>query len=191
MKDFLKILVGVVVGALLVGGGVAVAETAGGPWDTDTQDLAIRQQNQITERLVRTQPSPNIKYSVERQNLIQRYKTYSDRNKISYIATVTFQGGILYTGVVKGKISSVSSQLTPADRMVCADISDESAGCSTVQVPEPDGSWSTNGQGIFWYDDRGVYHEWNGTYFVSDAPFTLTQPPVLEIQAGATLTSGG
>jgi hypothetical protein len=177
-------MAGIIIGSVVFAAG-ALAETAGGPWDTDTQDLAIRQQNQITERLVRTQPPPNIKYSVERQNLIQRYKTYSDRNKISYIALTTLNGGIIYTGVVKGKVSSASSQLTPTDRMVCAPTGDNNDQCATIEVPEPDGSWSTNGQGIFWFDDRGVYHEWNGTYLVADAPFTLTQPPVIEIQADA------
>lgn len=185
MKRLSTLIVGIILGAIVFGGAVAIAETAGGPWDTDTQDTAIAQQDTITKHLVETQPAPNIKYSVERQNLIQRYKTYSDKNKVSFIALTTLNGGIVYTGVVKGKVSAVSSQLTPSDRMVCADISDENAACSTISVPEPDGSWSTNGAGVFWFDDHGVYHEWNGTYLISDAPFTLSTPPALNIDATA------
>lgn len=182
---FLYIVVGVVVG-LLVAGGTAFAAT-GGVFDNGVQDKATAQQNENTGRLIENQPAPTIKYSVERQNLIKRYKTFSDPNKISYIAELSMDGKVIYTGTVKGKVSSVSSQLTPADRVQCAhaDTGDGGLGCSTIQVPEPDGSWSGNGAAIFWYDDRGVYHEWSGWYQQNDAPFTLVTPPVLNIDADA------
>lgn len=176
-----------VLGGILAGGGIALAETAGGPWDNDAQNVAVAQENASVSHLIETQPAPTLKYSVERQNLAKRYKTYSDPNKVSYIAEVTLNGGILYSGTVKGKVSSVSSQLTPEDRMTCTDSGDngQDAACATVKVAEPDGSWSGNGAGVFWFDANGVYHEWNGTYMVADAPFTLTTPPVLNIDADA------
>lgn len=187
LKKFFLVLLGIVIGAMTLGGGIALADTAGGPWDNGPQDSALAQQNADTKHLIETQPAPLIKYSVERQNLINRYKTYSDKNKISYIALVNQQGGVLYTGVVKGKVSSASSQLTPEDRMTCTDSGEHGsdAVCATIKVPEPDGSWSTNGEGVFWFDDTNVYHEWNGLYLIADQAFTLTQPPLLSIAAEA------
>lgn len=177
------IAIGVIAGALLIGGGIAVADS-GGAFDNSVQDQATGQQNADTGRLIQTQPPPSIKYSVERQNLVQRYKIFSDKNKVSYIALTTMNGAVVYTGTVKGKISATSSQLTPSDRMQCAN-GDHEVSCATIQMPEPDGSWATNGAGIFWFDDLGVYHEWNGTYLTADAPFTLTTPPLLSITATA------
>lgn len=174
-------------GAILFGSGVAAyAVTSGGAWDNDVQNQAVAQENHDLARLVTNQPAPNLSYSVERQNLITRYKTFSDKNKISYIALTTLNGGIIYTGTVKGKVSALSSQLTPQDRMSCVDAGDNGAAqCTTISLAEPDGTWATNGSGIFWFDDSGVYHEYNGTYLTADAPFTLTTPPVLNIDASA------
>lgn len=182
-RNFLWAIGGLLTGILLFGGGVAFAAT-GGVGDNSTQDAATAQQNAITARLIANQPAPTLKYSVERQNLIQRYKTFSDRNKVSFIALVSQQGQVVYTGTVKGKISATSSQLTPSNRVQCAHGYDDSAyGCSTIDMPEPDGSWATNGGGIFWFDDGGVYHEWNGTYLTADQPFTLSTPPLIAITA--------
>lgn len=182
IRTLITVIASMLVGALLVGGGMAFAAT-GGVFDNSTQDAATAQQNADTARLIAGQPAPQLHYSVERQNLITRYKTFSDKNKISYIALTSNAGQVIYTGVVKGKISATSSELTPSDRVQCA--SDNGAGnsigCGTVAVPEPDGSWSTNGSGIFWFDDKGVYHEWNGTYLTADAPFTLTSAPLITI----------
>lgn len=163
-------------------------ETSGGAYDNSLQDSLNAKQNQSTSDLAKNQPAPIIKYSDERQNLIQRYETYSNPKKLSYIAEVTQTGGILYTGTVKGKITALSSQLSPEDRMQCTQNGGNNttmSACVTVKMPEPDGSWSTNGSGVFWYDSRGVYHEWNGLYTMSDAPFVLTTPPVLTINADA------
>lgn len=194
-RRLLWIIVGLLIGILTAGGtayAVVRAETPGGAFDNSLQDSLNAVQNRDTARLAKDQPAPSLSYSVERQNLIQRYKTFSDRNKISYIALTTINGAVVYTGAVKGKVSNLSSELTPADRMQCTQNGggdSASSSCVPILMPEPDGSWATNGSGIFWFDERGVYHEWNGTYLVADAPFTLTQPTLLTISGTATATN--
>lgn len=183
MKRFLYIGVGLVAG-LIMAGGVAYA-ASGGVFDNSVQDQAVQQQNNDTGRLITKQPAPHIDYSVERQNLIERYKTFSDKNKISYIALLGQNGNVIFTGVVKGKISATSSQLTPADRVQCTHDNADGVGCGTVQVPEPDGTWSTNGSAEFWFDDHDVYHEWNGLFLTADAPFQIASAPLLTITATA------
>lgn len=154
-----------------------------------TQQNAIQTQNQITANLVKKQPPYAPPYSDERQNINERTARYADPNRISYITVLTNQGGILYHGVVKGKVSSVDSQVTPADGMDCQHFGGNDPrpdGCGVVRIAEPDGSWGTNNaNAVFWFDDKNVYHETTMPYMVSDQEQTLTTPPLLTINAHA------
>lgn len=152
---------------------------------SDAQTRAVSRQQQTTDQLVKRQPAPDLTYSADRQALIERYKRTSDVNFRQYVAVFTPYGSLLYTGVVKGKVTPLDSQLSPADALQCQH--NEGArpdGCGTVQLAEPNGTWGTNGGGVFWFDDRDVMHEVSTPgeiVMLQDQPFQVSSVPVLTI----------
>lgn len=178
-----KIVAGAV-GAVMIFG---TAEKCGGdsPESAQVQKRAVAANQAGLQNLLDKQPPFFPSHSDERDNINERTARYQDPNKVSYITVLTIQGGILYHGVVKGKVSSVDSQVTPADGLDCQHFGDRRPdGCGTVQIAEPDGSWGTNNpNAMFWFDDKNVYHETSLPYFVSDQEQTLSTPPVLNINA--------
>lgn len=137
--------------------------------------------------LEKTQPAPVINYSNERANLIKRATTFNDPNKVSYIYLITKAGTIVAFYTVKGKVSSLSSYLVSDEQIVNdpyfdtrgSEGSTQSAGGIVVQAPDIDGSYGTNGGGIFFYTTDDTYVEWNGEYMLCDKPLKLTTQPIL------------
>lgn len=135
--------------------------------DTEGDRIAANQQ-----RLMQSTPAPELQFSNERANIAKRATIFSDPNKLSYIYLLGENGVIMGFFTVKGKVSCVSSYLVPDEQYL------HGTG-ATVQAPDIDGSYGTNGSGVFWFDAQGVYHEWNGLYFLSDSPVKMTQQPLL------------
>jgi hypothetical protein len=50
-----------------------------------------------------------------------------------------------------------------------------------MESPDIDGSYGENAHGVFFFTTDGAYVEWSGTYFWTDRPLKLTQPPELVI----------
>lgn len=168
----------------IVGLALLVLVTACTPGRTtnSAQDNAVAQQNGNTARLITNQPAPTLNNSADRAALIKRYERTADPNFRQYIAIVTPQGGVLYTGVVKGKVTPLDSQLTPSDGLDCQHHGGRVPdGCGVVQIAEPNGTWGTNGTGVFWFDDKDVMHESSMPYILSDQPFQVTTPPILTV----------
>lgn len=150
----------------------------------------LQEQNAIEQnqkKLDAIEQMPQLTDSLERKNLIKRAKTFNNPNKISYIYLYSFGKLIMYD-TVKGKVSALDSSLTPQQQFVdsnggligrgnnCIESNDN---CYMIPAPAVDGSYGTNGQGIFYYNENGAYREWNGQYILSDQPFTLTNQPDL------------
>ena len=134
-------------------------------------------------RLSGAVPASPVVYPLEREQLNLRNETWSDPDKISYIYLVSY-GKIMANYTLKGKVSSVDSRLTCTQQMV-DDGSSHYDGRAYIQVvdsPALDGSYGTNGGGIFFFTTDGVYVEWNDTYMLCDAPLTLSQPPELVLE---------
>lgn len=144
-------------------------------------------------KLVENQPTPtDIDYSLERYNLIKRaywvngmrYKAMSLASPIAdmplgYIVLLTESGSIVGKFVVDGKVSSLNSYLTPDSEYY------ECAGkyCNTISkengwLPDVDGSYGSNDNGIFFFTTDNKYIEWTGTYLYSDIPFVVDDPIV-------------
>lgn len=131
-------------------------------------------------RLNKAVPPPIVKESVERTNLVERLTRFNVANKISYIYLVSF-GKVMAYYPIKGKVSSVNSMLTCTQQLV-DDRQGRSNGRSNVHVvdsPDLDGSYGSNGDGIFFFTTEGVYVEWNGEYMLVDQPLKLSTPPAL------------
>lgn len=122
------------------------------------------------KKLETGQPAPIIDYSLERENLIKRTKLFNDPNKVSYIYLLSDFGTIISFHVLKGKVSNLSSYLVPDDTVVTHSMNNWAV---TVQSPDIDGSYGTNGEGIFFFDTAGTYIEWNGKYMLCDRPLKI------------------
>jgi len=103
------------------------------------------------------------------------------------IDRIDYPGKLIMYDTVKGKVSALDSSLTAQQQIVdySGNVVDGNNhwcgtnGCETVDAPAIDGSYGTNGTGIFYYNENGAYREWNGQYILSDQPFTLTNQPDL------------
>lgn len=135
------------------------------------------------KRLMISVPPPKPSDSVERRNLSKRLNRFNVADKISYIYLVDF-GKIMGFFVVKGKVSSVNSMLTNTEQLV-DDGQGNSYGRGNVHVvpsPDLDGSYGSNGNAIFFFNDKDVYIEWNGVYMLTDQYIKLDQPPELILE---------
>lgn len=141
------------------------------------KETAITHTSQM--HLNKVQPAPFIKHSVERDNLIARLNRWNNPNKISYIYLMEKGVGIVAYFAIKGKVSSVNSKLTTNQQLLYKNKSGYSPSAVAVESPDMDGSYGSNGDAIFFFTTDGKYMEWNGTYFLSDAPVKLTVQPLM------------
>jgi len=134
------------------------------------------------ERLVDGTPPPRLEKSLERENLKRRYEFLNDENKIFYVYLVSY-GKVMAFHTAKGKVSSVNSRLTQEEQVIDVDMlgidSYEANDAVVVGSPQLDGSYGSNGDGIFFFTTQNAYVEWNGEYLVSDYPLKLSTPPQL------------
>lgn len=132
-------------------------------------------------------PTSQMHGSDERANDKERLLRLNNPNKIGYVYELTQNGQIIAQYTIKGKVSSTDSQLTPTDSTY--DNNYCNGGCAyPVASPGDDGSYGgeEGGQsGIFFFTTAGVLVEYNGLWEYSDAPLTLTTPPLLTISASA------
>lgn len=133
------------------------------------------------ENLVKDEPIPKMEDSLERQNLIRRYNTLNDQNQEFHVYLMS-HGKVVSYYVAQGKVSSVNSKLTQTEQIV-KDNGGSPQGEQNdhvVSSPQLDGSYGTNGDGIFFYTTDGSYVEWNGEYLVSERPMSVNTPLSLE-----------
>ena len=152
---------------------------AGNAKGTFMQESAITEENQ--KKLLESTPIPKVETSQERKNLIRRIETWNKEDKISYIYLVNY-GKVMAFYTVKGKVSSLDSMLTNPEQVINGDGRQgkdswcNSGQCYTVSSPQIDGSYGTNGDGIFFYTTEGVYVEAKSDYILADQPLKITTP---------------
>ena len=140
---------------------------------------------EIGNTMADNQPTPtDINYSLERYNLIKRtYWVNGEREKamqvycpvqrpLGYIVLVTENGGILGQFTVDGKVTSLNSFLTPDSQYYEA----VNKLSTNHWLPDVDGSYGENDNGIFFFTVDGKYIEWTGTYLYSDIMFEIDNP---------------
>lgn len=84
--------------------------------------------------------------------------------------------------VVDGKVSSLNSFLTP-DSEYYEYNSGATRTCYNNWLPDVDGSYGSNDNGIFFFTPDGKYIEWTGEYLYSDIPFEV-ETPILTVIGG-------
>ena len=146
----------------------------------------------VAKNLEQSQPTPtDINYSLERYNLIRRaYWVNGQREKantliceiekpLGYIALFLENGACVGNFIVDGKITSLNSFLTPDSECyeIGGEYTDSDISSNGTEendwLPDVDGSYGTNDNGIFFFTPDGKYIEWTGTYLYSDIPFEI------------------
>lgn len=152
---------------------------------TNTEQDVSNTQSAV-DGLVNNQPTPtDIDYSLERYNLIRRaYWVNGQREKatalpcgvtkpLGYIILFSSSGAVIGRFVVDGKVSSLNSFLTA--NMIQDHYGSNGAVIET-ELPDIDGSYGENVDGIFFFTTDGKYIEWTGDFLYSDIPFTVDDP---------------
>lgn len=169
-----KLLAAPALAALIfLGNGCEEPGTTGSAAKTEQ---ALTEENQT--RLLEAQPPTTLSWSLERENINKRTNLWNNPNKVSYIYLVNY-GKVMAFYTIKGKVSSVNSQITNPEQAVYR--SHGTAGTTAVTLPSPaeDGSYGTNGNAIYFFTTEGAYVEWAGDYMLADQPLKLTTQPEL------------
>lgn len=143
----------------------------------------------VGEKLSKNQPTPtDIDYSLERYNLIKRaYWVNGMKDKanslaspiadmpLGYVVLFTESGDVIGQFTIDGKVTSLNSFLTPDSEWYEQEYwSDgDSYNGANDWLPDVDGSYGENDNGIFFFTTDGKYVEWTGTYLYSDIPFNV------------------
>lgn len=148
----------------------------------DTQAITtardeVRATRNLADKFADSQQTPtDIDYSLERYNLIRRaYWVNGQREKaiqlpskiekpMGYILLMN-GSAVVGTFTVDGKVSSLNSFLTPDTDSPNHEYAD--------WLPDVDGSYGENDNGIFFFTPDGKYLEWTGEYLYSDIPFDV------------------
>lgn len=144
------------------------------PTNTSAKDEQAHTENN-QRQLNTTQPPPTITWSLERDNLIKRFKLQNDRS-VSFFMYVFIEGIADPIGYYQvNKVSSVNSQLTNPMQLVNGDGGQYRADF-VLPSPAEDGSYGTNGDGVFGFTPEEIYIETNMKYITSTVPLSFTHP---------------
>ena len=151
--------------------------------EKSTANIEQEQTEKNQSALLKSQPPVHLDWSLERENINKRTTLWNDPNKVSYIYLVNY-GKIMAFYVVKGKVSSVNSQITNPQQLATRRYPRQ-AGFDYAEgvLPSPaeDGSYGTNGDAVFFFTTDGAYVEWMGDYMLCDKPLKLSTPPEMVI----------
>jgi len=146
--------------------------------ETDKTSAIIEQEKTEANQsdLNALQPAPKISWSMERQNLIDRFKLMNDRSVYFYMY-VFIEGIADPIGYYQvNKVSSVNSQLTNTEQIIECKSPHTNNGWVTLPSPAEDGSYGTNGDAVFGFTPEQIYIEHNMKYIVSTVPLQFTKP---------------
>jgi hypothetical protein len=127
-------------------------------------------------RLFTVQPPPKLDWSLERDNLRKRSILQNDRtiNFFVYVFIEGFADPIGYYQI--NKLSSVNSQLTNTEQAVYT--GSTSVAVVTLPSPAEDGSYGSNGDGMFGFTPEDIYLETNMKYITSTIPLQFSKPVI-------------
>lgn len=174
-------------GAEKLGNGTGAEVDIDGLGESYYYEVGVTEANQ--KGLVKSQPPFQMDSSLERQNLIERYKYLNDEQNTHHVYMLSHDGKVVNYEVAQGKVSSVNSKLTNDKQIIRAENCEFDGGngaggaegsCfKTVESPQMDGSYGSNGDAIFFFTPDGHYVEWNGIYVVSEEPKQITTEKTL------------
>lgn len=143
---------------------------------TSGQEQALTEVNQT--RLNESQPPPRLTWSMERDNIIKRALLMNDRTVVMYMYVFIEGIGKPIGYYIINKVSSVNSQLTNTSQII-KNSSYDGGTYSVIPSPAEDGSYGTNGDGVFGFTPDGLYMEHNMKYIVATAPLKFADVPMI------------
>ena len=153
-------------------------------YEDSTAGLEQERTEKNQKRLLKNQPPVSLDYSLERANINKRTELWNDENKLSYIYLVSY-GKVMAFYIVKGKVSSVNSQITNPNQVIHKSRARMAEWSShVIASPAEDGSYGSNGDAIFFFTADNTYVEWAGEYMLADKPLKLSTPPQLIRKVG-------
>lgn len=151
-------------------------------YEKGTAEIEQERTEQNQAELIQSQPPVKLSWSLERENINKRTTLWNDENKVSYVYLISY-GKVMAFYTIKGKISSVNSQITNPEQLAIARIGRGAGTYADVEgvLPSPaeDGSYGSNGDAIYFFTTEGAYIEWAGEYMLADQPLKLTTQPEL------------
>lgn len=121
------------------------------------------------------QPAPRITWSLERDNLIKRFKLQNDRSVMFYMY-VFIEGVSQPIGYYQvNKVSSVNSQLTNTEQLVSVWAHGRTEW-HVLPSPAEDGSYGTNGDAVFGFTPEDIYIQHNMKYITATVPLHFKEP---------------
>ena len=151
--------------------GLVLTGCSGGS-NTAEKEQQLTEENQ--SRLLKSQPPVKLDWSLERENINKRTELWNESEKVSYIYLMSY-GNVVAFYTVKGKVSSVNSQVTNPEQVVDS-CTTSCEGDKVLPSPAEDGSYGTNGDGIFFFTTEGVYVETALDYVLVDQPLKINTP---------------
>lgn len=147
--------------------------------DTSTIEQQKTEENQT--KLLSAQPPVTLDWSLERENINKRTTLWNNPNKVSYVYLINY-GKVMAFYTIKGKISSVNSQITNPEQLSIT--RKETNGSwqyidGVIASPAEDGSYGTNGDAVYFFTTEGAYVEYRGDYMLADQPLQLSTQPEL------------
>jgi len=147
----------------------------------ENENKTAKQEQSMTEDnqrgLLERQPPPKITWSLERDNLIKRFKLQNDRT-INFFMYVFIEGVADPVGYyMVNKVSSINSQLTNTEQIVWSSNYGHYES-SALPSPAEDGSYGSNGDSVFGFTPEDIYIETNMKYIVSTVPLNFAKPVV-------------
>ena len=149
-----------------------------GCWRGNGNKTAKEEQARVEtnqQRLNSVQPSPMVSWSLERDNLIKRFKLQNDRSVQMYMYVFIEGVGTPIGYYLVNKVSSVNSQLTNPEQLVYQPT--EGPDYFIMPSPAEDGSYGTNGSAVFGFTPDNMYLEHNMKYICSTAPLGFKDVP--------------
>jgi hypothetical protein len=116
---------------------------------------------------------PDLSYFQERRTIAKWAKHWDRPSAACYVYLISY-GNIIGYYVSDGKPASTGSFLTPEYSQTYRE-----GGVVEQQLPDIDGTYGTNNQGIRFFTASGVAVEWAGSgasYIYSDIPLNLNVP---------------
>jgi hypothetical protein len=140
------------------------------------QEQTATANNQV--RLRANYPLPVLTRSEELENLTRRLNRINSGNMTGCIYLISY-GRVMAFYPVDGKVTSLNAYMTAAERVTAN---------GPIELPDLDGAYGQNPDGVFFFTPDDAYVEWKGDYMWSDLCLPLSEQPVMmtEVPFGPT-----
>ncbi len=177
-----KRIIAIILTAVMAATMLAGCEESGS--DKDTRNTL-----EAGNKLQENQPTPtDIEFSLQRYNLERRaYYLNGEIEKsrnvecevekpLGYIYLFLEGVGCVARDTVDGQVTPLTTYLTPDSEFYTT-----GATATADWIPDIDGTYGENNEGIFYFTVDGDYKEWNGIYHYSSTYYEIEDPTLLVV----------